>query len=211
MDVIGHTIDIQNGLRGRLPNKATFKSRNHEIIARRRNRLVKDKKLVSLLDNIISSFVTVADKKVGLPLGNLTSQLFANVYMNPLDQWVKHELKCKYYIRYADDFIFLSPNKAELTKLIPSISKFLREQLRLDLHPNKVYIRTVASGVDFLGWVHFPDHRVLRSTTKRRAFRGIKEKNAKIETVQSYLGVLSHGNTKKLRQKVLTLVSKIEN
>ena len=69
-------------------------------------------------------------------------------------------------------------------------------------HPDKISIRTIASGVDFLGWVHFPGHHVLRTTTKDRMFRGIRERQGKEETAQSYLGLMSHGNTKKLRQVV---------
>ena len=75
----------------------------------------------------------------------------------------------------------------------------------MELQPDKVSISTVASGVDFLGWVHFPDHRILRTTTKKRMFRMIEQKNGKKETVQSYLGLLSHGNTRQLQQEVAAL------
>lgn len=138
----------------------------------------------------------------GLPLGNLTSQLLVNVYMNEFDQFVKHQLKQKYYIRYADDFVFLSDNKAELEHLIPKIKEFLETKLKLNLHPDKVYIKTFASGVDFLGWVNFPKHRVLRTATRRRVIKRIKG-NPKPETITSYLGVLKHGNTEKLRSMVI--------
>jgi hypothetical protein len=137
----------------------------------------------------------------GLPLGNLTSQLLVNIYMNEFDQFVKHKLKVKYYIRYADDFVILQNNKMELEKILEQMKKFLENDLKLNLHPDKVFIKTIASGVDFLGWVHFPKHRVLRTATKRRMFRNINE-NLKPNTIQSYLGMLSHGNTYKLRQKL---------
>jgi len=78
-------------------------------------------------------------------------------------------------------------------------------------HPHKISITTIASGIDFLGWVHFPDHRVLRTTTKKRVFRGIKEKQGQEETVQLYLGVLSHGNTRKLQDEVGELVGKVKS
>ncbi len=87
-------------------------------------------------------------------------------------------------------------------ELLPHIRDFLWNELRLTLHPDKVSLRTPASGVDFLGWVNFPDHRVLRTTTKKRMFRGIKTKEGKEETVQSYFGLMSHGNAKKLRRKI---------
>jgi hypothetical protein len=81
---------------------------------------------------------------------------------------MKHKLKVKYYIRYADDFVILSDDYNWLIKQIQPIKQFLEEKLRLTIHPDKIFIKTIASGVDFLGWVNFPDHRVLRTTTKRR-------------------------------------------
>ena len=161
---------------------------------------IPDEDIVLLVSKIIRSFHTNHGK--GLPLGNLTSQLLVNIYMNEFDQFMKHKLKAKYYIRYADDFIILSHKKALLQKILLEIKEFLWNRLRLELHPNKVSIQTIASGVDFLGWVHFPDHRVLRTVTKRRMFRNIREKNEKMETVQSYLGLLKHGNTKKLQREI---------
>ena len=140
--------------------------------------------------------------KIGLPLGNLTSQLFANIYLNELDQWVKHNLRVKNYIRYADDFVFMSTDKNNLENLIPQIDNFLQSRLKLHLHNKKVFIQTYASGVDFLGWINYPTHRVLRRATKRRMFARVKE-NPQKETVQSYLGLLKHGNTEKLRRELL--------
>lgn len=158
-----------------------------------------DQNIVNLLTNIINSF-SVADK-TGLPLGNLTSQLLVNVYMNEFDQYVKNELKIKNYIRYADDFVFLSNDRNWLDQLIPQIENFLNESLKLHLHPTKVTIRTFGSGIDFLGWVHFPKHKVLRTATKKRMNRRIKY-HATAETLQSYLGLLRHGNSYKLQQKL---------
>jgi retron-type reverse transcriptase len=140
--------------------------------------------------------------KKGLPLGNLTSQLLVNSYMNKFDQFVKHRLKQKYYIRYADDFVFLADSKNELEELLPRVREFLWESLRLELHPDKVFIKTIASGVDFLGWVHFTDHRVLRTATKRRLIRNLKD-NPKVESIASYKGMLSYGNAWKLQEKYL--------
>ena len=155
-----------------------------------------------LLENVIDSFSTEGKRGVGLPLGNLTSQLFVNVYMNEFDQFVKHALKVKYYIRYADDFVFLSRDRKYLVSLLSQIETFLKDRLHLELHPDKVSIETIASGVDFLGWVHFPQHRVLRTVAKRRMFRGLRE-DSKESRVLSYLGMLSHGNAYRLSQKVI--------
>lgn len=186
-----------------------FATIDHEVLMRILRSYIPDEKILGLLAHIIDSF-NFAKEGVGLPLGNLTSQLLVNVYMNEFDQFVKHKLKVKNYIRYADDFVLLSENKKELEGHLERIGVSLRDNLHLALHPNKVSIRTMASGVDFLGWVHFPDHRVVRTTTKRRMFRGIKRTQGKNETVQSYLGLLTHGNAQKLTNEVNTVVSELE-
>ena len=162
---------------------------------------ISDKDIRWLIYQVVSSFYS-SEKGIGLPLGNLTSQLFVNIYMNVFDQFMKHKLKAKYYLRYADDFVILSQDKEWLLAIIPEIRDFLEEKLHLKLHPNKLSLQTIVSGLDFLGWVHFPDHRVLRTTAKRRMFRVIKEKDEKLETVQSYLGLISHGNANKLKKKI---------
>ena len=82
--------------------------------------------------------------------------------MNKFDQWVKHKLKAKYYIRYADDFVFLFHDKSWLESVTPHIQDFLQTNLKLSLHPDKLFLNTVASGMDFLGWVNFSDRRTLR-------------------------------------------------
>lgn len=171
---------------------------------------IRDENVIWLLSKIIKSFSSTRGG-VGLPLGNLTSQLLVNIYMNKFDQFMKHKLKAKYYIRYADDFLVMDTDKDRLSEILPKISDFLSEELKLSLHPNKVSIETFASGIDFLGWVHFPNHRVLRTVAKRRMFRGIKLRNAKNETVQSYLGLLKHGNTRKLNNDVQMLTETVKN
>jgi len=175
-----------------------FASIDQQILINILKYYISDEKILSLLSNIVSSFSSTK-KNVGLPLGNLTSQLLVNIYMNEFDQFVKHRLKIKYYIRYADDFVILSDEKVFLQNLIPKISLFLSEKLHLSLHPDKVSIKTLASGTDFLGWVHFSDHRVLRGSTKKRMFKNVKE-NPMAETLASYRGLLKHGNTQKLRK-----------
>ena len=122
--------------------------------------------------------------------------------MNEFDQFVKHDLKAKYYIRYADDFVVMSENKAWLQEILILIRDFLHERLALELHPNKISIKTFASGIDFLGWVHFPDHSVLRTVTKKRMLKRLKSDHKKSGIVQSYLGLLGYGNTEKLKMYV---------
>ena len=121
--------------------------------------------------------------------------------MNEFDQFVKHNLKAKYYIRYADDFVVLYQDRSWLEEILPQMEDFLLEKLKLNLHPNKIFIKTLSSGVDFLGWVNFTDHRVLRTTTKRRMLKRIKN-NPEQETLNSYLGLMKHGNTFKLKNVV---------
>lgn len=178
-----------------------FASIDQTILMRILRSYISDEKILALITRVIESFSSTAKGK-GLPLGNLTSQLLVNIYMNEFDQFVKHSLKAKHYIRYADDFVFFSADCAELHAWLPQIRAFLRDQLQLDLHPKKVSIETLASGVDFLGWVCFPDHRVLRTATKKRMFRRIREVNDNEGTIASYTGLLSHGNTKKILAQI---------
>lgn len=180
--------------------KKFFANIDHHILVAMLQNYIPDQNLIWLLREVIESFHSGLPG-VGLPLGNLTSQLFANIYMNELDQFVKHHLKIKYYIRYADDFVIFSENRNWLLGLLPQIDKFLRDKLHLTLHSNKVFVKTLASGVDFLGWVHFPDHRVLRTATKRRMFRRIKA-HPTPETLNSYYGLLRHGNTHKIQLNI---------
>jgi len=177
-----------------------FASIDHGILMNILEKHITDKDILGLLENVIGSFHTALGK--GLPLGNLTSQLLVNIYMNEFDQFVKHKLKCKHYIRYADDFMILSQDKEYLQKLISQIRAFLSVQLKLSLHPNKVSIQTLASGVDFLGWVHFPTHRVLRRATRRRILSRVNERN-----MSSYLGLCKHGDAY-LVQGMLQLILK---
>lgn len=173
-----------------------FASIDHDILLRIISKQIKDIKTINLIRNIVDSFNSTGPGK-GLPLGNLTSQLLVNAYMNEFDQLAKHKLKGRYYIRYADDFVFLSRDRAELEGLIPRISAFLGDILALSLHPHKVTISTFASGVDFLGWIHFPDHRILRGSSRRRMLRNLNIGRTE-PRMQSYRGMLSHGNAEKL-------------
>jgi retron-type reverse transcriptase len=178
-----------------------FANIDHQILLNIFNRQVKDKNTVWLLCQIIESFHTKDKPGIGLPLGNLTSQLLVNIYMNEFDQFTKRELKVKHYIRYADDFVFFHEDKKYLENLLIKISEFLNKKLKLALHPDKVFIKTLASGVDFLGWVHFSLHRIPRTSTKNRIFRKLKN-NPKKESIKSYQGYLIHGNTYKLLKKI---------
>jgi len=178
-----------------------FASIDQSVLTEILKKYIADKDTLSLLSEIIGSFHSTK-KGVGLPLGNLTSQLLVNIYMNEFDQFAKHKLKAKYYIRYADDFVFLHEDKHYLESLIPQISEFLDAHLKLTLHPDKTFIKTLASGVDFLGWVHFPTHRVPRTATKRRMLKKLMSTSNSTNVLESYLGLLRHGNTHGLSKKI---------
>ncbi len=129
--------------------------------------------------------------------------------MNELDQFVKHELMIKSYVRYTDDFIIISDSKLYLEQLVPIVGEVLRDRLKLSLHPEKVAIQPYHRGVDFLGYVIFPHYRLMRVRTRKRMLKKLKyraeEYNQGLiteyslnQSLQSYLGALSHANTYKL-------------
>jgi retron-type reverse transcriptase len=150
--------------------------------------------------------------EVGMPIGNLTSQMFANIYLNELDQFAKHELRLRYYIRYMDDVIILHQDKKYLHEVKDRIEVFLNEELRLHLN-NKTAIRKVKSGIEFVGFRIFPTHRKYKKKSLRKLMSRLKyvakeyaagrmslEKvNA---TVQSYYGAMQHFNSYGLRRKL---------
>ena len=180
--------------------KKFFASIDQMVLMKILERHIEDGDILALIYEVVSSFHTT-DSRVGLPLGNLTSQLLVNIYMHEFDMYVKQELRVKYYIRYADDFTVLSDDKKYLEELLPKFHRFLNTKLHLSLHENKVYIKTYASGVDFLGWVHFPYHRQIRTTTKNKIIKNMKG-YPKPQTVSSYRGLLGHGDTHKLQKRL---------
>ncbi len=151
---------------------------------------VQEPETLALLGQIVDSFRTTSGK--GLPLGNVTSQLFANIYLNELDQFVKHQLKAKYYLRYCDDFIIISPDKNCLINLVTLLDGFLQQTLHLSLHPNKISLRKISQGVDYLGYVTLPHYRVFRTKTKNRILDRAARGQITDVAWPSYLGLLSH-------------------
>ncbi len=178
-----------------------FANINHAILVDAIKQHVDDAEIIWLLSEVIGSFHSDGKPGIGLPLGNLTSQLLVNVYMSVFDHFLKRHLKVKYYIRYADDFVLIHEQKAYLENLLPQIVTFLETRLHLALHPKKVSLATIASGIDFLGWVQFPHHRVIRTTTKRRMMKKVRT-DSKKESLSSYLGMLSHGNAYKITKSI---------
>lgn len=163
-----------------------------------------------LLPKYKSLWYTPEDK--GLPIGNLTSQFFSNVYLNVLDQYVKHHWKCKYYCRYVDDFIILDKDPQKLNEIHKDLTRFLKERLALDLHQNKKSVNKIERGIDFVGFVAKPYRTILRQKTLKRIFKMIREQKKNplwytpeelqkfAASINSYLGILRNTNGYRLRQ-----------
>jgi retron-type reverse transcriptase len=197
--------------------KKFFASVDHKILLSLLKAKIQDKDILLLLTEIIDSFSSELGNGKGIPLGNLTSQIFANIYLNELDQFVKYKLRIKHYVRYADDFVILSKDKNFLYQCIDTSQHFLENKLVLKFHPDKIIIRELSWGIDFLGYIILPFYVLPRTKTKRRIFRKLNEKfrdfkNNEIsefsfsQTVQSYLGYLEHSNSYKLAGKLKTEV-----
>jgi retron-type reverse transcriptase len=170
--------------------KKFFDSIDHQILIDLLTCQIKDSKILNLLCQIIWTFEAGPGR--GLPLGNVTSQLFANIYLNELDQFAKHHLKIAHYLRYCDDFIIVHPNKDYLLDLIKPLGQFLSQKLKLNLHPSKIIVRKITQGIDYLGYVTFPHYRILRPKTKRRILRRVTTQGLKTSSFCSYCGMLRH-------------------
>jgi RNA-directed DNA polymerase len=150
-----------------------FDSVDHGILISLLREYVADVDTLRLLAIIIRSFsITPA---VGLPLGNVTSQLFANIYLHELDCFLKYELRVDTYVRYSDDFAVVGNDPLQLRFVAEIARYFLKNRLNLDLHEKKLVIRKYLQGVDFLGYVLFPCHKVIRTRTKRRMLKRIAQ------------------------------------
>ena len=193
--------------------KKFFNSIDHGVLKEIIFRRVKDEKVIWLINEIIDSFEYSTGSRKGLPIGNLTSQLFCNIYMNEFDQFVKHELKVKHYARYTDDFVFLSHLDEGFDQILVQVELFLTEKLELVLHERKVIKRTLHQWIDFLGYVIRPYNLLIRTKTKKRIFKKFKNKimslnNGSINkdemgnSLSSFLGVLSHANAHKISQEL---------
>ncbi|AKM79737.1 MAG: Retron-type reverse transcriptase [Candidatus Beckwithbacteria bacterium GW2011_GWB1_47_15] len=174
-----------------------FASVDHRILKNLIVKKVKDEDINWLINKVINSFNLTPGK--GIPLGNLTSQVFSNIYLNQLDQFVKHELKLKYYLRYADDFIVLSKTNKEFPSDVNAISRFLGDRLKLTLHPNKILIKKLSWGIDFCGYLVLPHYILPRTKTKRRILKKIGP-GSNFQALYSYLGYFSHASSYKLSQ-----------
>ncbi|MDP2947535.1 MAG: reverse transcriptase/maturase family protein, partial [Nanoarchaeota archaeon] len=146
-----------------------FQEVNHDILIKIIKRKISDEKVMGLVRKILKI------NSNGMPLGNLTSQFFANVYLHELDFFVKHKLKVKYYIRYVDDFIILHKSKEKLDFYKKEINNFLMEEIKLELHSQKSKVVSISRGVDFVGFRIFWKHKLTRKRNSRKMFLKIKK------------------------------------
>lgn len=201
---------------------------DHAVLLNILRKRIKDERLMGLLAVIINSEeqafglpAGVAPDdcpeeewlyEVGMPIGNLTSQLFANVYLNELDQHCKHDLRLHYYIRYMDDIIILHNDKRQLQEIKVDIENFLFEVLHLSLN-SKTAIRPTRLGIDFVGYRIFSTHRILKKQTARRIIRNVTRMSKELSdgtltreefmrSASSYNGILQHCNSYGLRRKL---------
>jgi hypothetical protein len=157
----------------------------------------------------------------GLPIGNLTSQLLANIYMHQFDTFVKKTLKVKHYGRYVDDFVLIHTDRGYLKSCIPIIREFLREQLCLTLHPRKIYLQHISKWVLFLGTCIKLYRRYAGKRTKGNMYELIRTINTRLSDptllsdmeqdrilaqMNSYLGLLSHTQSYRLRSKMIGML-----
>lgn len=205
-----------------------FPSMDHEILMGQIERVIGDRAILDLVATILAShrdaveqvwepggdLFSVSERTRGLPIGNLTSQFFANIYLNPLDHFVKHELKVRGYVRYVDDFLLFGKGHAELREHGRAVREKVR-QLRLTIHPDKYRLLPTASGVDFVGFVCYPDgRRKLRRENVRRFQRRLARMRHEVSlgertwaevtaSVQSWVAHASHAQTYGLRRDLL--------
>ena len=174
---------------------------------------ISDKKLLRFTHLLIFDRRIISKNNIGIPIGNYTSQFFANIYLNELDQFIKRKLKVKYYCRYMDDFVLLAKTKNDCINLKKQIETFLNQRLHLELN-NKSKYYPYSMGVNFCGYRIFTTHKLLRLDSKKKIKKNVKHWNKLFYkntlnihkttlSINSWLGHASHCNSYKLQQKIL--------
>ena len=192
--------------------KHYFQEVDYEILLRIIKRKIKDENVIWLIKQILSNHV---DKEKGMSLGNLTSQFFANVYLNELDYFIKHKLRVKYYIRYVDDFVLLHSSKSQLEVWKKQINEFLKKELKLELHSEKSKIIPLSRGIDFVGFRNFYYYKLLRKRNIRKMLSKIElykiggvSYDKILESFQGWQAYAKWANTYKLRNRLFRKVVK---
>jgi retron-type reverse transcriptase len=205
--------------------KQFFPSIDHAVLSETLERMLPDESLMWLIERILASGRGVLSEEYGmvyfpeddlfafqrprgLPIGNLTSQWWANCYLNPFDQFVKRELRCDGYLRYVDDFLLFSDNKHELMQWREKILKRL-ERFRITLHEESLYPKPVTEGIPFLGFQIFPEYRRIKPR-KGYAFRRKLSHMLKfapnkqvVASLTGWFNHVRHGDTFGLRRTLL--------
>jgi len=179
----------------KLDIKKFYPNVDHEVLKQLLRRKFKDTYLLQLLDGII-------DSAQGLPIGNYLSQYFANFYLTYFDHWMKEELRLKYYFRYADDMVILSDSKEHLHQVLDQIRSYLQENLKLQVKDNYQIFPVSSRGIDFVGYVFFHTHTLLRKSIKQSFCRMLR-RNKNPQSIVSYRGWALHCNSKNLLRKIL--------
>ncbi|MBN1169484.1 group II intron reverse transcriptase domain-containing protein [Candidatus Micrarchaeota archaeon] len=194
--------------------KHYFDSVDHQILLEIIQRRVRDPRVLWLIKVILGHHKTPLSGK-GMPLGNLTSQFFANVYLDEFDQFVKHTLKARHYIRYVDDFVILHRDKALLERWKDEISVFLHGRLELELHHEKTNIIPLRHGVTFLGFRIFAKYRLLKKSNARRIWKRLERfrqryekgemtRKEAVRSLEGWLTYASFADTYNLRRNVVS-------
>lgn len=188
----------------KLDIRKCFASIDQIILKEILKKYIGENDLLNILSRIIESFnYGISDK--GIPLGNVTSQLFINVYLHELDTFIKENLKAGYYVSFADDFLILDPDAKVLEVYKYEIQNFLSQNLKLEIKKENRYIRTLGSGVTFLGYKVFPNHTTVKTKNKKRFLSKVSSKN-----IHSYLGFLKHCYGNKLKEELIKKVANIK-
>ncbi|MFH1365303.1 MAG: RNA-directed DNA polymerase [archaeon] len=175
-----------------------------EIIKRK----ITDESIIWLIKQILRNYLGKKKGK-GMPLGNLTSQFFANVYLNELDYFIKHKLRAKYYLRYVDDFIILHESEFQLGVWKKEIDIFLRDKLKIELHPQKSKIISLSCGIDFVGFRNFYYYNLLRKRNIKKMLSIVKKfkkeeisKEKVLEIFQGWNAYAKWANSYNLRKEI---------
>ena len=199
--------------------KHYFEEVNHSILLDIISRRVKDKNVIWLIKQILKNSANFKVERAiskGMPLGNLTSQIFANLYLNKVDNFIKRRLKVKFYIRYVDDFVILSESREQLEEWEYKIRMFLKQNLNLELHEDKTRIISLKQGVDFIGFRNFPHHKLLRKRNIRKVLNKVNQYNNReisfadiFNMYAGWKGFSSWANTFKFREEIKNKITQI--
>jgi len=180
--------------------KKYFNSIDQDILLYLIREKVLCNKTFEIIRDVMFSFQSITKINKGVPLGNITSQIFANIYLNILDKYVKKELKCRFYVRYNDDFVIISDNAEKLEEIRDKIIIYVKEKLLLEIPVEKTCIRKIEWGIDFLGFNILSNTVLLRNKTKNKIYSNISLKNR-----DSYFSILNHCDSYNLKRKILSL------